>query len=361
MDMKLIFIFAVAALFETVTPGPSMALVVESRASAGRRGAFITVLGITLANIAWVGCVILPLWFGSKWFAQWLVPVIRYLGTAYLIYLASRRMLSAVVQFITHRDDLQIVQRSRSHIFWAGFFAHAGNPLSIGYYLATFGVIVMGMSFAHATLYGLVPVVIDFVVFALLAMVVFGKARNFAGRWARLLAGLFLFYLVGHVYSKSPTVDLGISVTPLTTLIMLAGFFWAAIAESRAEVLLREGKNNKLLWRAVGLWGVWFSVAALFGGLYTLIGGFGVSAFSLDAVYEHRLRICFVVAAVIGSTLSLAKACGELQDDQSAQDLTLPAITPICWQTTPRSVGAFTFATLVAVYVLLTVTGFSVQ
>ncbi|MBJ2158263.1 LysE family translocator [Variovorax sp. IB41] len=360
MDSKLILIFALAAFFEAVTPGPTMALVLETRTSAGIRGALLTVAGITVANIVWVACVLLLFLADAKWFGEWIGPFIKYFGAAYLVYLASRRLLSAVVQFITHRDDREIAKQSGANLFWTGFIAHAGNPLSISYYLATFGVVIMSMSLTEATIYGAIPIVMDAAVFVLLA-IAFGEKKHLAGRWARLLAGLVLFFLVGHVYSNSPALNSEISVTPLMTFIMLGGFFYAAIAESRSEVALRKDKNNKMLWRVVGLWGVWFSAAAIFGGFYTLIGGFAMSAFSLEAVQEHRLRICFVVAAVIGSALSFAKACGELQDDQATQPATGPAIKADGWQTSPYWIGAFAFGFLGAVFVLLTVIGFNVR
>ena len=132
-------------------------------------------------------------------------------------------------------------------------------------------------------IFGVIAVLADFFIYGFFASVPAtpGLPESHKGPLIiRLIAGLALFYLVAHVFSRQPESNPSLSMSPEATLIMLLGFLCAAIAEAYRLVLSRKDKNNKMLWRVVALWGMWFSVAAIFGALYTLIRRIDARAFA---------------------------------------------------------------------------------
>ena len=54
MDWHVLSAFIAAAVWEALIPGPSIALLVDTRARLGSEGALSFVAGITVANLAWV-------------------------------------------------------------------------------------------------------------------------------------------------------------------------------------------------------------------------------------------------------------------------------------------------------------------
>ena len=80
----------------------------------------------------------------ASWFTEVSRSIILYVGPAYLIYLASRRILSSTMQLITSSTEALSANLKDHDYFLTGFLAHASNPLTITYYLATFGVATSG-------------------------------------------------------------------------------------------------------------------------------------------------------------------------------------------------------------------------
>lgn len=372
MELNPLVVFAVAAFFETLQPGPTIALVFETRASAGKVAALKTVAGITVANIFWVILALLVLHSNATWFGDKVSPGIGFFGVFYLMYLASERLLASAVQFIANENE-QVPTKTRKYSFFsAGFWAHAGNPLSVSFYLATFSLLVTGKSTDQALIYGSIPIVVDMVIFTLLASLYMPITKDhFPKGLIQLLAGLSLFYLVAHVSSNaqlsvaiahepSTTPVSSVLFSPLMALTMLASFLLASISVANRFVQSRKGKENKSLWRVVSLWDSWFKVAALFGAIFALIGLFGPSSFQIDSAVDHRIRICFVVAAALAVTLSLAKSYGELQDGKFPGEVSGSAIDVNCWQASIWWVGVAALAILIIAFLLMTATGFRV-
>jgi threonine/homoserine/homoserine lactone efflux protein len=359
VDINIFLAFATICIFEAFIPGPTLALVIETRVSSGKKAAMATVAGITIANVIWVAVALFVVFANAKWLPDGASVPIQIAGAAFLVYLACRRLLSLAISLFSAQPKVDSSPPDPNKAYLTGFVVHFANPLSVAFYIATFSVIINGHTLNTAILFGAIPVLIDLALFTVLSTAPTG-ALAYVPRWiSRLLAGLLLLYLVGHAYSKSSTISL--SMTPLTALMMLVGFYVAAIAEAKYQVGLRKEGDNKLVWRTVALWGAWFSVAALLGGLYTLIGGFGVSTFALDHPTEHRIRICFVVAAVLATTLSFAKAYGELQDEKFPRKSDTKSTSIHDWRTAPLWVGGQVFGFLALTFILLWITDFSVN
>lgn len=362
MDLHVFISFVLATLFETLTPGPTLALVLDTRIREGKEHAQITVAGITAANVLWVLVALFALYAGATWLKNGLSATVQFAGNAYLIYLASSRVLSSTVQLVVGQIDEAPASSKRSSLFKTGFFAHAGNPVTVAYYLATFSVATSGRPIETALNLGFIAVMSDLLAYGVLASINLGWINEFLkGPLVRLFAGLALLYLVAHVSSGLPKSNPNVMASSGSTLAMLGAFLGAAVVLAHNLVVTRREKDNKVLWRITALWGVWFSLAALVGAIYTMLLGFNNSALALGALIEHRIRICFVVAAVLATTLAFTKALGELQDERYPPTPGKQAALAVGWQASPLWVGCAVLGFLIAVFVLFTVTGFRVQ
>jgi hypothetical protein len=296
---------------------------------------------------------------GTNWWSGSLIVIIKYLGLGYLVYLASSRVLASATQFITGRFSSGQTPSKGSTMFMKGFLAHAGNPITIAYYLATFSAAIVGKSIYIGMLMGLVAIVSDLTVYLALARINIGKASN-VFRWTvvQLAAGLALLYFAAHVSANLSSTGQNAAVSPRAISVMLLAFIFSAIRLAYLMVCSRQGKDNKVLWRIIALWSAGFSVVTLFGAIYSVLSGFDTSTFALTPMAEHRVRICFVVSAVVAATLSLAKSMGEMQDEMVAPSLGADAIDKNAWQGKSWRVGVCVVLFLIAVFVFLSITDF---
>jgi threonine/homoserine/homoserine lactone efflux protein len=364
IDPHLLLSFTIAALFETLNPGPTVALVFETRASKGTQAAGATVVGITLANMLGVliGILVGNVGVGA---GDWVFMWIRTAAAGYLVFLASRRILSSTVMLIAGiTDKVSSNWWSYGGDVGAGLLTHLSNPLTLPFYLGFFAATAAPLPVGTKLLLGAIAVVLD--------LIVYGAAAKWQPRWMegrdsggpviafRLIAGAAFLYLVERTFSSTSPENPELAIAAPTTLAMFIGFVVAAIREAQWFVKTRHSKNNKLLWRVVSLWSAMFSVYALIGGLYTLISDMSANTFTLDAIIESRLRICVVVAAVTAASLSFAKALGELQDERSS-DAPADAAIAVGWQALPERVTAAALLFLLAIFALLNATGFRIQ
>ncbi len=361
INTQLIITFALATLFETLIPGPTLALVIETRLSAGKKAVGETIAGVTAANIIWVFVAVFILYAGHSWFSAWGGQLITYIGTAYLMYLAARRILSSTVLWVAQYDEAYALLNKPKNFFVTGFMAHAANPLTVAYYITTFGLATAQQSVETKIAFGMVAVLSDLLVFGLIGFFKLGPLESFLRKpFFRLFAGMALFYLITHVFSSGSNTDTGLAITSLIVVLMLVGFLVAALYEAYHHVHLRQNKDNKVLWRIAKLWSVWFSVYAVFGAFYALVGGVSGSALDLGHDIEMRIRVCVIVATVIALALSFFKAYGELQDEQY-QPSASTAVSPSCLQAKLWFSGIISLAFLCGVFLLMTVTNFQVH
>ncbi len=123
VDLPALALFGIAALALTMTPGPDMLLIASRSASQGRAAGFATLAGIQAGTY----CHALAAAFGlSQLFI--LVPtaydVLRWLGAAYLAYLAWTTLRSRVPLFAPGRVAAVPLRR----IFLQGLWTNLLNP-----------------------------------------------------------------------------------------------------------------------------------------------------------------------------------------------------------------------------------------
>lgn len=361
INTSLIIAFALATLGETLIPGPTLALVFESRLSRTKREIGELIVGITAANSVWVLAAIFIVFAGTTWLSDVAYPVLIHLGAAYLIYLASRRILGSSIQFITGASIESASISKGSRAFATGFMAHFVNPLTVAYYVSTFGVATSGQTIETKIGFGLIAIFSDLIAYLIIGYITFGNVESFFKRpFFRLLAGSALLYFVARVYSSTAGSDANITITPLIMAFMLIGFLAAAILEAYDHIVSRKGKSNVMLWRIGKLWGIWFSIIAVFGAFYSLLSNIHGSGFALGDSLEVYFKICIVVAAVMALALSFFKAYGEVQDEKNLSDSNT-AIPADCWHASPLKAGGASFIFLLAVFFLMWLTGFDIR
>jgi threonine efflux protein len=123
-------LLALAHLFAVMSPGPNMALVIQT-AARSRRNGFLVVAGLwpagmiyALAGLAGLGALLAA--------APWLTSLLRLVCAGYLIWLGVRMILSS-------RKPMAAGQTPATGYFWQGFITNLTNPKSFVYFASIFG------------------------------------------------------------------------------------------------------------------------------------------------------------------------------------------------------------------------------
>lgn len=137
MEFTSLLIFAGALLVAAGSPGPSIAALVARVMAAGWRGVLPFLAAMWIGEAIWLS---LAVW-GLAAIAEslhLLFTVIKYLGVAYLLYLAWR-MWFAPVEL---RDGALPRASSAGRLFAAGMAVTLGNPKIMVFYLALLPAII---------------------------------------------------------------------------------------------------------------------------------------------------------------------------------------------------------------------------
>jgi threonine/homoserine/homoserine lactone efflux protein len=168
--------FSVALAIAAASPGPGVAAIVARALAAGFRGTVPMIGGLIVGDILYVSAAIGGLAALATTFGEIFV-IVRWLGAAYLIYLAIRLWWSKP------QDDLEAAERprgSKAQVFLAGLSITLGNPKVMVFYLALLPALIdlrtVGLA-EYLAMIGIVAIVLTLVIgaYALLA----GRARTF--------------------------------------------------------------------------------------------------------------------------------------------------------------------------------------
>lgn len=192
IDLQTLVLFSVACLALTATPGPDMLLIASRSIAQGRTAGFATLAGIQVGTY----CHALAAAFGlSQLFL--LVPAaydaIRYIGAAYLLYLAWQAFRSdGLIASPSEREKL-----SSLAVFRQGLLTNLLNPKMALFVLALFPQFVRADAgdvalqiMVLATVLNAIGLVVNGAV--ILATVRVGAAlfnRGSFGRWPQNLLG----------------------------------------------------------------------------------------------------------------------------------------------------------------------------
>ncbi len=134
IDFQTLILFSAASFALAITPGPDMILVAARSAAQGRMAGFVTQVGVSAGSA--FHAIILALGLSQLFLAvPYAYDMVRYLGAAYLLYLAwqafTSRDHSSSQSTQTHRLSMFV-------IFRQGFFSNVLNPKVALFYLALF-------------------------------------------------------------------------------------------------------------------------------------------------------------------------------------------------------------------------------
>jgi len=168
------FAYIAALGLAAVIPGPGIAALVGQALGGNQRASSMFLAGIAIGDVTYLTVAIVGLAAIAKTFAGAFL-VIKFLGAAYLLYLAYK--------FWASDAGLTRVQKAKSQSdsgsFWAGYFVTLGNPKTIVFYLALLPT-VLNLNNVHMTQWAVLAVLTVLVIFSALApyMLLASKARN---------------------------------------------------------------------------------------------------------------------------------------------------------------------------------------
>lgn len=129
----------VAAFIASASPGPATLALAGTSMASGRIHGLVLASGITCGSLIWSMSAAFGL--GAVMFANaWLFEVIRYVGAAYLIFLALKSARSA---WTGQEARAQAVTGSLRTVFLKGLVLHLTNPKAILFFGALYS---MGVS-----------------------------------------------------------------------------------------------------------------------------------------------------------------------------------------------------------------------
>lgn len=126
-------LFAAAILVAAGSPGPSIAALVARVITCGWRDVLPFVVAMWIGEILWLTAAV----FGLAALAEslhWAFLILKYLGTAYLLYLAWCMWHFPVD--VARTGPESVLRTSRIRMFLAGFAVTMGNPKIMVFYLA---------------------------------------------------------------------------------------------------------------------------------------------------------------------------------------------------------------------------------
>ena len=131
MTLSALVIFFVAEFVFAVTPGPSVAALVTRVIGRGWRSVLPFLAAMWLGEIIWLTCAVAGLSYIAQTF-HWAFVVLKYLGAAYLFYLAYK-------MWTTRADEKEaVLPRSEmpTRMFFTGLAITLGNPKLMIFYVA---------------------------------------------------------------------------------------------------------------------------------------------------------------------------------------------------------------------------------
>lgn len=116
-----------AALIASASPGPATLAILGTSMGAGRRAGLTLAAGIVTGSLLW--SVAAALGLGALMLANvWVLEVIRYLGAAYLLFLAFRSARSALTPGAV---DAIAMKGDAATLYAKGLALHVTNPKAI--------------------------------------------------------------------------------------------------------------------------------------------------------------------------------------------------------------------------------------
>jgi len=131
MDHSGLIVFAAALFVAAASPGPAITALVARVLVRGTSGALAFMAGLAIGDVVWLTSAILGLAFVARTFS-FAFLVLKYLGAAYLLYLAWRMWTAPAHSVAPETPRAEKPLR----LFGAGLALTLGNPKTMIFYLA---------------------------------------------------------------------------------------------------------------------------------------------------------------------------------------------------------------------------------
>lgn len=196
MDIYLLLAFIPAAIALNLTPGADMLFCLGQGLRSGTKQAFAASAGVSMGSMTHV--TIAGLGLGAVIAAfPWIFDVIRWIGVAYLLYLAVTALRAST-------QSGETVRLTSAQAFRQGYFVNLSNPKVILFVLA---FVPQFVDPTHGSV--------------LLQFVMFGGIIAFGGFWVNGLVGAFAGGL-GQAMAGSEKFQRGIGYVTATIFTALA-------------------------------------------------------------------------------------------------------------------------------------------
>lgn len=130
---------ALLGILIVISPGADFVLVLKNSLNQGRKAGLFTALGISLAICIHIAYSLLGISYLISQY-QWLYDVIRYTGSAYLIYLGIKGLISSSADLGSMEGTQHII--SAKKYFAQGFLCNALNPKTMLFFLSIFSQVI---------------------------------------------------------------------------------------------------------------------------------------------------------------------------------------------------------------------------
>lgn len=161
--------FAILGILIVVSPGADFVLVLKNSLNQGRSAGVWTAIGIGLAICVHVSYSMLGIsYFISQ--NENLFNLVRYAGSAYLVYLGIRGLLSTNTPIVIGEASKE-AEKSKKFLA-EGFFCNVLNPKTMLFFLSIFSQLVSSekSSEVSALIYGIYMMILHAVWFCLVAV-----------------------------------------------------------------------------------------------------------------------------------------------------------------------------------------------
>lgn len=134
-----IFSLALLGILIVISPGADFVLVLKNSLNQGRKAGIYTALGISMAICIHIAYSLLGISYLISQY-QWLYDIIRYAGSAYLIYLGVKGLISSSAKVDSLEGNKQTIKASQ--YFSQGFLCNALNPKTMLFFLSIFSQVI---------------------------------------------------------------------------------------------------------------------------------------------------------------------------------------------------------------------------
>ncbi len=163
MDLTSLVVFAGILVVAAGTPGPNVGALVARVISRGHKGVFPFMFGLWLGDAIWLSLAVWGLSALANSFHT-VFLVLKYLGVAYLIYLAWKMWIAPVE---TTADENAIPREGEAKkLFFSALAVTLGNPKIMVFYIAILPTVI---DITHVSVVGWAELLL--VMFAVLAAV----------------------------------------------------------------------------------------------------------------------------------------------------------------------------------------------